>query len=849
MMFDDEEEEDDGTWTLDSLLEGGCEPGVYPPKAVVARLVEELAAIWLSEEVEEQDLLRWVLGKYDIELTEWTWDKFTEQHSIQHYRMCKFKEIFDFHHMTSGSVFFLFQKVADVVYMGNEFLLSYGRFFKNVGVEDPSREALVPSDAYLTKKKETGDNSIIIVPTEEDNVILNDPDNNTKFQNLFLYIRKILDLCNFRRANNHFFKRIRTQAGLDTMAFKETCKVEDFCAEQCRHDVNFRAWRLSTDLPSNFANLVSYLQKRPLPEAPDLEENHHLRSFEGDIFGRYSGVYDSTSDFFFPYGEEHKWADMAKDVTQVRRKLFADPNYECKPPPSKDVCICHLNANFPYDIYNEVMSMMHNNGIVWRTADFYECDNTQHKVDLDPAAFDVMLKEWEEQCEEEEEESECGKKWTNVKRTEAVEEALQSMSIWDGGDILEDLKAGTCIFPNAVEGLTSTQYVELSADTVAIPWEEPAMKPRFVLDTAFKDKHFGEDVHRDTYVCGQGRDGSLKYFKPHTGRTWEDCKTKDVDHIYLCQKFGSYDRFFLYALKGRTLFEVGEMDQHQMCLFLEGIGGCGKSTILIIHLSFIPAHLRGVLSSNIQAQFGMSAVAKNGKSRIVVCNEVASDLNLLQEEWQTTVSGEEGSYAVKFEQHPLVIKWKAQHFWIGNVKPLKFKNTQGQVSRRLAGVLMAHAVTPRDGNIKFSMMRQLGPLLRKEVLAYHDFVRFTGGTDPMSQPDKLPPAFKDFYHTGRRMTDPVVDFLSDTKYVKLEEGAIMLMKDFKDLYTRYRLDNDLGKPPRWSEDVYRTPFNERGILVVKNKTNVTIGGAQYRKVDVIYNLAPVADDEDDEMRD
>ena len=69
--------------------------------------------------------------------------------------------------------------------------------------------------------------------------------------------------------------------------------------------------------------------------------------------------------------------------------------------------------------------------------------------------------------------------------------------------------------------------------------------------------------------------------------------------------------------------------------------------MLKVQQQFWPPHLRGILSSNMQPQFGMSAVCK---ARAVFCNEVSAELNIVQEEWQTSVSGEWGSYAVKFKE-------------------------------------------------------------------------------------------------------------------------------------------------------------------------------------------------------
>lgn len=856
--MDDDDDVQAEEWTLDDLLEGGCDEGAIPPLPVLKLLVEEQANIWLDEAVNPEEFLGWCLQHYNLSVDDWTWDRFALQHAKEHHRMCKFKEFFSHHRIETGGMFLLFSQVTRVMYMMSEFLLTYGRLYKHAGPGDPGRAQMTPSEAFLKEHKavENGDTSLIIVPEQDDNAIIYDPEKNTTFQNLVLHLCKILELCSYRRADNKFFERIRTKAKMKTMAFKQAYTVEEFCNKQCNKDVDWYAFMLSTNPVSNQPNIVTYMQKRPISEAPELEENHHLRSFDGDEFGRYAGVYDSGSDCFFPYGEEQQWHIIAERVQEGRRKLFGDPKYQCNAPPNKDVCIVHLDAIFPYDIYQEVMDLkdVAAEGRVWRLAEPYECEASKNRLSIDSKDFEFMAREWDAECKDLETVPlhdasripECGRKWSVVEKKNLSAESFNSMipcpTDTDAGETLkQSIQAGKRNFDAPpLDGLTEKHYVDLNNDNIAVPWEDPPKMPRFVLDKEFSKRCFPNGVTRDSFVSEKAEDGSVMYFKPHTGRTWKDCDTKDVDHIYLCQKFVEYDRFFLYALKGRTLFEVGEFDPHQMCLFMEGIGGCGKSTIMLIHLNFIPSHLRGVLSSNIQAQFGMSAVARKGKSRIVVCNEVASDLNLLQEEWQTTVSGEEGSYAVKYEQQPLVLFWKAQHYWIGNTKPTKFNNRQGQVSRRLAGILMPNPVMPRDGNIKYAMLRKLGHLLRKECLAYHDFYRFTSGTDPMSEPDKLPPAFRDFYHTSRRMTDPMVDFLSNKKFVQVEEGSIMLMKDFRELFTQFRLENDMGKPPRWSDDIYRTPFNERGIMVA-DKKQVQIGNVEYHNVTVIYNLKPVAE--------
>jgi len=348
------------------------------------------------------------------------------------------------------------------------------------------------------------------------------------------------------------------------------------------------------------------------------------------------------------------------------------------------------------------------------------------------------------------------------------------------------------------------------------------------------------DAMIDCLSCVKYEDGAkTRYFRPHVGRTWHDCDTAEIDTIYDCQNFTSYDKLFLYGLKGRLFFDVGDMDSHQMSFMIEGIGGCGKSTIMNAQQKFWPSHLRGTLSSNIQPMFGMSAVCRKGKALVVFCNEVSAELQIVQEEWQTSVSGEEGSYNVKHED-PLTLKWIAQHFWVGNSFPTRFNNQQGQVSRRLAGVIMPHPVQPRDGNILFKITLKLGNLQRREVLAYHDIVRFTmGSVDPMSKPDDLPPAFRTFFEKGKIRSNVMHEFLHNSGAIEFDNKYSMRLEEVKKLYDAYRLSQGLKPSVRFSEDVYRTPFMEKHLKVIKMAewTEMIDGEANtYKNVDIVTGM-------------
>ena len=299
-----------------------------------------------------------------------------------------------------------------------------------------------------------------------------------------------------------------------------------------------------------------------------------------------------------------------------------------------------------------------------------------------------------------------------------------------------------------------------------------------------------------------------------------------------------HDAFMLYACQGRLFFDVGELDRYEFTWMLEGIGGCGKSTVMKVTQLYWPPHLRGILSSNMQPQFGLAAVSRGGRARIICCNEVSEALQVVQEEWQTSVSGEWGSYAVNNQQELLVLSGaRSTSGW--EQFPRTFNNLAGQVSRRLAGVLMTYPVQPRDGTI-FDRIRRskLGALQRKVTLAYHEFVAIHGTTDPMSTPERLPPAFAAYYRRSMRETNPFEDFLGNGEYVVVDpEGGRMLLTRLRELYNDFLADNDRRPSARWGEDLYRGPFAQRAITVVQ-LPEVTIDGECHTNAKVALGVRP-----------
>lgn len=635
------------------------------------------------------------------------------------------------------------------------------------------------------------------------------------FQNAFCYLRKLLEGRQLRRAGDSFFERLKTASNYETMAFQKKFTISDFVAMNTRHNWNLKAWKWITDSPKNHENLVNYLQHREVDEVPRLKENRYLRSYEGDDRGRGAGVYDCLTDVFFDYSEKDDWEQIARDITTMRRQY--DPAYHCAAPRAEDVTVKHMDCTFPFDIEQECREVVSDWKRVWREAHAFECLAKDALASAAPLVAELAA------CIADGGSRQCAPVVWYARPVSkiAAGEQLFSCALSKFLDELSESGRPLETDEATLQRFTGSRTVPKGRCVASVAfrdrWYVPthcqarrasiAIPPERWQALASDDPTLEGRLTAHSFVVVDG-----KHLKPCTGRAWDDCETPEIDHLLDCQKFVAHDKFMVWALLGRLFFPVGKLDNHEMTFMIEGAAGTGKTTIMKAWQQFWPSHLRGIMSANMQPQFGMSSVAElpsGEKAHVCFCGEVKDDLSIVQEEWQDAVSGAEVSLARKFKD-PLVMKWEPQIFWVGNMGPTRFNNDQGQVSRRLPGVLMAHPIKERNGSIMQTIQTRLGSMQRKAVLAYFEFVRLTGTMDPMSKPDQLPPAFASYYRRSKRRTNPMEDFLDCGEYVVLAPGESMPMSVFKDSFEKYRSDNSLGKI-RWGEDLYRTSFHERSL--------------------------------------
>lgn len=801
--------------------------------AQVTACAHKFCDFWLEDAASFDNMLQWISVKFEIDAAaDFEWEEFDisfETHRVRIQHINTYSE-----QITDETLQTRLGSAMHVLYSARTLVMQTARLTNLVCPDNNRRSLALPPEE---RKGSLAPEHLYI----HDKVKLN------SFQNLFLHLRERLEGMQYRRAKGFFYVRKVIPCGIKSQAFTQAISVRDFIKKNTSHGSDWEAWRWCTDSRANFEHGVEYLTDRSLPEAPDLKEKRTLRSFGGDALGRGSGIYDAACDVFFPYCMQDDWDNIAARATGVRRRLgwggaFTGKKqleFACKAPASAEVCVRHFEESFPYDTHRELGDILYGRGELegdpnafkyrWRNAMSQEC--RKGCVDLTPRypGLATLLAEKLPLYDSEADwsSSKLGLSWSRVAAREEGE-GMDEDAEGDGEDRFgpwirvdpsltgpwqERFDTSNVFFEDEMPpDLTCNHYVVDQHDPNFwwVPHRQPRMRVRVVLS---KEELFGacpelELVTLPSNACVRHED---RYFRLDHGRAWGECYTPEVETIYRCQKFTEFDRLMLFALKGRLLYSIGTMDKQVGTLMFEGIGGCGKSTLLQSSKDMWPMHLQGIMSSNIEAKFGMSNLVG---SAVIFCSEVTTDLQIPHEEWKAANSGEAVTLAVKHKEPIVVDPFEAPMLWAGNQYPSCFPNTQGETSRRLPGVIMEYPVQPRDGSIYGRIMTNIGALLRKEVLAHRElFMRMYVYLDIMSDIKYLPPAFEHFYVRSLCINNPVEHFLrAGTTIEKHEQGTIDL-KIFKQLLYTYLQENNMRTPKSWNADVYRTAFANHGVQV------------------------------------
>jgi hypothetical protein len=261
---------------------------------------------------------------------------------------------------------------------------------------------------------------------------------------------------------------------------------------------------------------------------------------------------------------------------------------------------------------------------------------------------------------------------------------------------------------------------------------------------------------------------------------------------------------WIYVMLGRFLYKLNEMDEWQVIMFFKGVAGSGKSTLCKMAASFYEHGDVGVLSNNIERQFGLSQfINKMG----FIAPELKRDLQLDQADFQTIVSGEQMTVAQKFKD-PRSVVWEVPGLLGGNEVP-NWTDNSGSISRRLLVVHFANKVQNGDSKLAQKLKAELPAIILKCNLAYLAAVLDFGDSSIWSA---LPEYFKQTQRVMAESCNALVAFLG-SDMVKHGADQYCLELVFKRQLQEFIRAGNYSMAYRWEADFYRAIFDDMQLRI------------------------------------
>ena len=350
------------------------------------------------------------------------------------------------------------------------------------------------------------------------------------------------------------------------------------------------------------------------------------------------------------------------------------------------------------------------------------------------------------------------------------------------------------------------------SDDPEIPWLEPDRHVFSFVNGAYmtKDEIFIPYDRMHLYYAHGSYPIAAKHFDMMFDPQWLltpdpiDIPTPAIDDVFNTQELSPDVRRWCFALFGRLLYNVGEIDDWQIFPFIKGLAGTGKS-VLLNHIKRIyDAQDVGVISNMIEKQFGFSQVA--GKF-IGVADDVRSTFQLDQSDFQNACSGNAVSVAVKFKDAMIVDPWETGLILSGNEVP-GYHDNSGSFGRRLAVILFSKMVDAPDGSMSQKLYDEMAAFLAKCNRQYRNMMRRCGNRGIWTV---LPQEFKIQRAELTATSNALVGFLS-SGILNKEASLYMPIDEMRDAVMNYAVRNNLEKP-HWGPDYYRGPITQDHLIM------------------------------------
>ena len=272
------------------------------------------------------------------------------------------------------------------------------------------------------------------------------------------------------------------------------------------------------------------------------------------------------------------------------------------------------------------------------------------------------------------------------------------------------------------------------------------------------------------------------------------------------QKFPRDVQKWLVIFIGRNLYDVNEIDRWCVVMYLLGMAGAGKSTIIEkIIAKFYDVDDIKMMSNNIEKKFGLKPLST---AKIVIAPEIQGDCSLEQTEWQLISEGGTVTPAEK-NKNAETIKWLPPVPMAGNNVP-GYNNGSGQQSRRTVIWKFWRKVLETNTHLGDELSNEIPKIIKMSVMGYLWAVNKYKKKGIWKV---LPKYFQENQEEMDENTNTLINFLKSSKVI-LSEKVYVPEKIFKQAFNEHCRENNLSKS-QFTVDFYSAPFSNNNITVAK----------------------------------
>lgn len=347
-------------------------------------------------------------------------------------------------------------------------------------------------------------------------------------------------------------------------------------------------------------------------------------------------------------------------------------------------------------------------------------------------------------------------------------------------------------FRNGIYFVKRTQDEKIWEEFIA--YNDPSF--RRVGEDIVACKYFNKDFHKRPYTDW------FDIIKNHC---------KNFHNIMTYQQWSEDVQRWLCIMLGRNLYKLNELDKWQILGYLLGYAGSGKSTILTQVLKkFYESCDVGIISNNMEKKFGLGPLENK---KIFIGPEIKGNLAMEQSEFQSMISGEDLQIARKYKDAESIV-WNVPGMLAGNEIP-GYNDNSGSIVRRLLIFKFNKKVVDGDPKLGDKLSHEIPDIIQACNKAYQEATRNFGDKDIWTA---VPKYFLETKSALAESTNALVNFLSSDKIIYQadfkDEEIYIREKEFLKAFMEYCNEHNLKKP-KWNEDYYQGPLNDRYITVIK----------------------------------